>query len=336
MSLIFPSNPTLNQTYQTGSSATYRWNGTYWVVSTPPISGLTVATASYAERVVWMQPTPPPTGTGSLWYDADTGNMYVKYDASWVPAQSTIGNAVSASFVRSASFASTASSVNTLNQAVTVSGSFTVFTGSNVELQVTDTGVRLGNQLTDRHHATGSLNVTGSIVLNGAALTTASSVPTWINAGTITTFPATTTTGSISNWSRNGYFYRQVGAKAWEVNFIIDKGNSGNANNGSGDYLFSLPAACPDFDVTQIYQGVYQGGVNTSEVILARFMMPTSNGFANHNITVTSDVAIIPWGARQYRVVLHVPGNAMRCWGSGWFPLDGAFGVNIYFSYQAV
>jgi hypothetical protein len=112
MSLIFPSNPTLNQTYQTGSSATYRWNGTFWVVSTPPISGLTVATASYAERVVWMQTTPPPTGTGSLWYDADTGNMYVKYDASWVPAQSTIGNAVSSSFTTtatSASFATTSS-----------------------------------------------------------------------------------------------------------------------------------------------------------------------------------------------------------------------------------
>jgi hypothetical protein len=109
MSLIFPSNPTLNQTYQSGSSSTYKWNGTFWSISAPAQTGLTVYTASYAERVVWMQQTPPPTGTGSLWYDQDTGNMYVKYDAAWVPAQSTIGNAVTASFATSASFATTAS-----------------------------------------------------------------------------------------------------------------------------------------------------------------------------------------------------------------------------------
>lgn len=65
--------------------------------------------------------------------------------------------------VVSASFASTGSSINTLNQSVVVSGSFTVFTGSAVELQVTNTGVRLGNLQTDRHQVTGSLQVTGSI-----------------------------------------------------------------------------------------------------------------------------------------------------------------------------
>jgi hypothetical protein len=139
MSLIFPSNPTLNQTYQTGSSATYRWNGTYWVVSTPPISGLTVATASYAERVVWMQPTPPPTGTGSLWYDQDTGNMYVKYDAAWVPAQSTIGNAVSSSFAataRSASFATTASTTTLAYANVYLGGTWP--TTNNTDITIRD------------------------------------------------------------------------------------------------------------------------------------------------------------------------------------------------------
>jgi len=106
MSLIFPSNPTLNQTYQSGSSSTYKWNGTFWSISAPVQTGLTVVTASYSERVVGMQSTPPATGTGSLWYDNDNGNMYVKYDAAWVPAQSTIGNAVSASFATTATSAS--------------------------------------------------------------------------------------------------------------------------------------------------------------------------------------------------------------------------------------
>jgi hypothetical protein len=106
MSLIFPSNPALNQTYQSGSSSTYKWNGTFWSISAPAQTGLTVVTASYSERVVGMQSTPPATGTGSLWYDNDNGNMYVKYDAAWVPAQSSIGNAVSASFATTAVTAS--------------------------------------------------------------------------------------------------------------------------------------------------------------------------------------------------------------------------------------
>jgi len=48
-----------------------------------------------------------------------------------------------------------------------VSGSFTVVTGSAVELQVTNTGVRIGNATTDNHPVTGSLNVTGSATLAG-------------------------------------------------------------------------------------------------------------------------------------------------------------------------
>jgi len=66
--------------------------------------------------------------------------------------------------VSSASFASTASFVNTLNQNVVISGSFTVFTGSAVEFQVTNTGVKIGNSETDVHQITGNLNIQGNIV----------------------------------------------------------------------------------------------------------------------------------------------------------------------------
>jgi hypothetical protein len=37
-----------------------------------------------------------------------------------------------------------------------------VFTGSGIELQVTDTGVRIGNLGTDRHQVSGSLSLSGS------------------------------------------------------------------------------------------------------------------------------------------------------------------------------
>jgi hypothetical protein len=52
-----------------------------------------------------------------------------------------------------------------------LSGSLTVVTGSGVEFEVTNTGVKLGNLLTDVHQVTGSLNISGSITgsLRGTA-----------------------------------------------------------------------------------------------------------------------------------------------------------------------
>jgi hypothetical protein len=44
-----------------------------------------------------------------------------------------------------------------------ITGSLIIAPSSNVELQVTSTGVQLGNAITDTHNITGSLNVTGSV-----------------------------------------------------------------------------------------------------------------------------------------------------------------------------
>ena len=49
MALQFPTNPSVNQTYQSGSSATYQWNGTYWQTVLPTIQTVVAATsASFA------------------------------------------------------------------------------------------------------------------------------------------------------------------------------------------------------------------------------------------------------------------------------------------------
>jgi hypothetical protein len=122
MALIFPNNPTLDQLYQSGSSATYKWNGSFWVISAPTQTGLTVVTASYSERVANIQSLPPTTGTGSFWYDIDTGNSYIKYDTNWVPVQSNTVNATSASFANTASFAATASFATTSTTSSFVTG----------------------------------------------------------------------------------------------------------------------------------------------------------------------------------------------------------------------
>jgi hypothetical protein len=82
-------------------------------------------------------------------------------------------SAQTASFATTASFAQTASFVNSLSQSVLISGTLDVL---NNEFQVTSTGIRTGNALTDTHQVTGSLRVTGSIT--GSLFGTASVLPT--------------------------------------------------------------------------------------------------------------------------------------------------------------
>ena len=52
MALIFPNNPTLDQLYQSGSSATYKWNGSFWQTTIPPtqtvLNAVNAASASFA------------------------------------------------------------------------------------------------------------------------------------------------------------------------------------------------------------------------------------------------------------------------------------------------
>ena len=54
---------------------------------------------------------------------------------------------------------------------LTVTGSFTVVTGSTVEFQVNQTGVKIGNATTDSHAVTGSVSISSSFSTSGSALT---------------------------------------------------------------------------------------------------------------------------------------------------------------------
>lgn len=55
MALVFPSSASLNQTYQSGSSATYQYNGQFWNLIAPPTAiFVTAATASYTDGTNWI------------------------------------------------------------------------------------------------------------------------------------------------------------------------------------------------------------------------------------------------------------------------------------------
>jgi hypothetical protein len=169
-----------------------------------------------------------------------------------------------------------------------------------------------------------------------AASVQVGSVPIWTSTGTMT-IGATTTVPVYSPVSRDVMYYRQIGPKEWQINVIFDKGGTGGVtNSGNGDYLLTLPTACPDFsfDVLAI---AYQLGVASNEPVFGRVALATSSGFANHNITNAAHVGIVPWSARQFRVLLGLPGTSIRCWGSGWFPISfDAMGLSVQFTYQGV
>jgi hypothetical protein len=89
-----------------------------------------------------------------------------------------------------------------VNGSTIISGSFTVFTGSAVELQVTNTGVRIGNVTTDVHTVTGSLNVSGSVTAIGNTTISGSTVITGsftVITGSAVEFQVTNTGVRIGN-----------------------------------------------------------------------------------------------------------------------------------------
>jgi hypothetical protein len=138
-------------------------------VNATSFTGSLLGTASYASQAL----SSSYAVTASYVLNAVSASFATS--ASYALSASSAVNAVTASYVLnavSASFASTASYVNPLNQNVTITGSLTVITGSNIEFQVLNTGVNIGNVISDIHNVTGSLRVSGSIT--GSLLGTAS------------------------------------------------------------------------------------------------------------------------------------------------------------------
>jgi hypothetical protein len=58
----------------------------------------------------------------------------------------------------------------TFANGVTITGSLTVGSGSSVEFQVLDTGIRIGNTVSDIHNTTGSFNISGSSRFTGITI----------------------------------------------------------------------------------------------------------------------------------------------------------------------
>jgi hypothetical protein len=124
-----------------------------------------------------------------------------------------------------------------INGNTIITGSFIVVTGSAVELQVTNTGVNIGNAITDTHTVTGSLNISGSTNINGNVQLTGSMFST----GSRFTFRTTGTTDALSITGSTGAYGNSV--------VTIDALGQANQNGlkisniGAGDYGLELTRA---------------------------------------------------------------------------------------------
>lgn len=157
----------LNATSITASSALINGTITAQTLVVSTISSSIVY--SSGSNIFGNSTTNTQTFTGSV---NVTGSLNVNGRATINDLTGSIfGTASWAQNALTSSFALTASSADNFlvrNNAI-VSGSFTVFTGSAVELQVTNTGVKIGNMSTDQHNVTGSFRITGSLIVTGSS-----------------------------------------------------------------------------------------------------------------------------------------------------------------------
>jgi hypothetical protein len=76
MAFDFPTSPTVGQKYPTSpivGQPTYTWDGQKWTTQSIPVGGLT--------NTIYVSDTPPAgVAEKSLWWESDTGNLYVYYN----------------------------------------------------------------------------------------------------------------------------------------------------------------------------------------------------------------------------------------------------------------
>jgi hypothetical protein len=110
---------------------------------------------------------------------------------------------------------------------------------------------------------------------------------------------------------------------------------AGFATNGNGDYLITLPTGVPDFQIFGI-QPAWTLNVGENQIFFQALALAQSYGSTFHNATPSTTVQIVIWDARTFRVLIHVPGTALRFWGSGWFSMDGNLALMLKFNFQSV
>jgi len=159
----------------------------------------------------------------------------------------------------------------TSNGNTTVTGSFTVISGSAVEFLVTNTGVRIGNAVTDTHTLTGSFSISGSITgsrLNPRAVTTASTatITPDLNAGDVFTITSQSVSLVFANPTGNPVEGQRM------IIRIKDNGTARALNFSGSQYRASTDLTFPASSSASkiLYLGFVYNSTDTKWDLLAK------------------------------------------------------------------
>ena len=87
MPIDFPNSPAPNEIF-TVDGRSWKWNTVYWeAIATSGPTGPTGPEGNFN-----VSPTAPSSPSeGDVWYDSDTGQMFVRYDDYWVESSAAVG-----------------------------------------------------------------------------------------------------------------------------------------------------------------------------------------------------------------------------------------------------
>lgn len=173
-----------------------------------------------------------------------------------------------------------------------------------------------------------------STCTSGLTWATPSGVPSWTSAGTVTSkVTGVTSNPSAGNVGFNTVYYRQLGAKEYEVVYKFNQSAPGSA--GSGDYLFTLPAGL-QFDTTLQFQAAVTFGGPNSSFWLYALPGPTLSHITDGTNTMMVAQPMI-YDATRFRLVGPTGGTfsatTINAMGSSVFPFS-TFGLGFITRFQ--
>jgi hypothetical protein len=215
--------------------------------------------------------------------------------------------------------------VVSVNSNTAVTGSFTVVSGSAVELQVTNTGVNIGSALIDSHNVTGSLRVTGSMIVTGSGTFSSSiTAAQFITGGTpsntagftnsfyaesnipsLTLSNTGTNAGKFTLGATNGSFGVWNNATSTYPLFINSSNNIGIGTTSPGRSLEIYKAGSAtaqlkigDASTSKGYLGVFSNAVyiNAGGTYDGSWSTDGSNGIAGIVLETTNGGSAIAFG----------------------------------------
>ena len=163
--------------------------------------------------------------------------------------------------------------------------------------------------------------------------------PNWTSAGTIQSvgWTATTTAPTIGTTTVNDYSYKQIGSKTWKCQLTFSAGGSSTgANNGSGDYLFTLPNGL-QFNTSLAGQNAITDNVGSSNWTWPGLWLSSSSGSIT-NLSQGGHLFVVPYSITQFRLIhAGIAGvGYVIPYASGYYGVGSNMSWRVTFTFQSL